>query len=75
LNNVLLATDKVGIKLKQHIGAPCDPLVKQGDRVIKGQVIGRPPVSNGKPAIGAPVHASVDGTVTAVSGGVIWIKR
>ena len=45
LNNELLATDKVGIKLKQHIGAPCDPLVKVGDRVAKGQVIGRPPVS------------------------------
>jgi Na+-translocating ferredoxin:NAD+ oxidoreductase RnfC subunit len=75
LNHDLLASDKVGIKLKQHIGAPCDPLVKVGDRVTKGQVIGRPPVSNGKAAMGAPVHASMDGTVTSISGGVIWIGR
>ncbi len=75
LNHELLATDKVGIKLKQHIGAPCDPMVKAGDRVVKGQVVGRPPVTNGKPAMGTPVHASVDGTVTAVSGGVVWIQR
>ena len=75
LNNDLLASDKVGIKLKQHIGAPCDPLVKAGDRVTKGQVIGRPPVANGKAAMGALVHASMDGTITSISGGVIWIGR
>ena len=71
----LLPTDKVGIKLKQHIGAPCEPMVSAGDRVNKGQVLGRPPVSNGKPAMGAPVHASIDGTVTSISGGVIWIQK
>jgi hypothetical protein len=43
--------------------------------VAKGQVIGRPPVANGKPAMGAAVHASLAGTVTALSGGVIWIQR
>ena len=48
---------------------------RPGDRVTKGQVVGRPPVTNGKPAMGAPVHASIDGTVTAVSGGVIWIQK
>ncbi len=71
----LLATNKVGIKLKQHIGAPCEPVVSTGDRVNKGQVIGRPPMNNGKPAMGAPVHASIDGTVTSISGGVIWIQK
>ena len=71
----LLATDKVGIKLKQHIGAPCEPVVAVDDRVGKGQVLGRPPVGNGKPALGAPVHASIDGTVTSISGGVIWIQK
>ena len=74
LKHELLATDKVGIKLKQHIGAACEPVVKAGDRVTKGQVVGRPPVADGKPALGAAVHASLDGTVTAVSGGVIWIQ-
>jgi Na+-translocating ferredoxin:NAD+ oxidoreductase RnfC subunit len=71
----LLSTDKVGIKLKQHIGAPCEPVVAVGERVNKGQVLGRPPLSNGKPAMGAPIHTSIDGTVTSISGGVIWITR
>jgi len=74
LRDELLQTAKVGIKLKQHVGAPCEPLVKAGDRVTKGQLVGRPPLVNGKPALGAPVHASLDGTVTSVSGGIIWIE-
>jgi Na+-translocating ferredoxin:NAD+ oxidoreductase RnfC subunit len=71
----LLETNKVGIKLKQHIGAPCEPAVAVGARVAKGQVLGRPPVANGKPALGAPVHASIDGTVTAIADGVVWIEK
>jgi Na+-translocating ferredoxin:NAD+ oxidoreductase RnfC subunit len=71
----LLETDRVGIKLKQHIGAPCEPVVTKGDQVSKGQVVGTRPVQNGKPALGAPVHASIDGTVIGISEGVIWIER
>ena len=41
----------------------------------KGQPIGRPPMANGKPALGAPVHASIDGTVTAIENGVVWIEK
>ncbi len=61
LRDTLLPADRVGVKLKQHLGAPCEPLVGVGQRVTKGQVIGRPPVTDGKPALGAPVHASIDG--------------
>jgi hypothetical protein len=43
--------------------------------VTEGQVIGRPPISNGKPALGAPVHASIDGVVTAIEDGVVWIGK
>jgi len=71
----LLETDRVGVKLKQHIGAPCEPVVAKGDRVSKGQVVGRRPVQNGKPALGAPVHASIDGTVVGIQDGVVWIER
>lgn len=70
-----LEADKVGIKLKQHLGAPCEPVVKEGERVKKGQMVGRPPVANGKPALGAPVHASIDGTVSEVTDGVVWIEK
>jgi hypothetical protein len=43
--------------------------------VTKGQAIGRPPMGNGKPALGAPVHASIAGAVAAIENGVVWIER
>jgi len=46
--------------MQQHIGAPCTPLVKVGDRVLRGQKIG-----DGE-GLCVPVHASVSGTVTAI---------
>jgi Na+-translocating ferredoxin:NAD+ oxidoreductase RnfC subunit len=46
-----------------------------GERVRKGQVLGRPPLTSGKPALGAPVHASIDGTVAAIAKGVVWIEN
>lgn len=70
-----LAARKVGIKLKQHLGAPCAAVVEVGSRVTKGQTVGRPPMSNGKPAMGAPVHASIDGVVTGIADGIIWIEN
>ena len=51
---------QVVIPLLQHIGAPCSPLVKVGDRVLRGQKIG-----DGE-GLCVPVHASVSGTVTAI---------
>jgi len=74
LRDELLETAKVGIKLKQHVGAPCEPVVKAGDRVTKGQVVGRVPQANGKPALGAPVHASINGVVQSIGDGIIWIQ-
>jgi Na+-translocating ferredoxin:NAD+ oxidoreductase RnfC subunit len=73
LDETLPATRRVGIKLKQHVGSPCEAVVKTGQKVAKGQEIGRPPVTDGKPALGAPVHASIDGTVEAIRDGVVWI--
>ena len=49
------------IPLVQHTGAPNEPLVKVGDRVKAGQMIG----STDK-FVSAPVHASLSGTVTAI---------
>ena len=75
LRDTLLPAVKVGIKLKQHIGAPCDAAVEVGRQVTKGQAVGRPPITNGKPALGAPVHASIDGVVTGIADGVVWIEK
>jgi hypothetical protein len=49
--------------------------VKVGQRVRKGEAVGRPAVQGGKPALGAAVHASIDGTVTAIADGVVWIEQ
>ncbi|MDR2650288.1 MAG: electron transport complex subunit RsxC [Clostridiales bacterium] len=45
----------------QHIGAPCEPAVSVGERVLLGQVIG----SAEKP-ISSPVHSSVSGIVKEI---------
>ena len=66
---------RVGIKLKQHVGAPCQPTVSVGQRVTVGTEVGRPPVIDGKPALGVPVHASIAGTVRSVESGVVWIEK
>ena len=51
---------QVVIPMAMHIGAPCKPVVAKGDAVKVGQLIG---VTTG---LGAPIHASVSGTVAAV---------
>ena len=52
---------KVVIPMSQHIGAPCEPLVKIVDNVKKYQKIGE-----AKGFISAPVHASISGKVIAI---------
>ncbi len=74
LRTSLLETAAVAIPLKQHVGAPCEPVIQLGQRVHKGQVIGRPPLTNGQPALGAPIHASIDGVVMAIADGIIRIN-
>lgn len=51
----------VTIPLSQHMGAPCEPLVKKGDTVTVGQKIGETDAF-----MSVPVHSSVSGTVTEV---------
>ena len=47
--------------LSQHIGAPAKPLVKKGDRVLRGQKI-----AEAAGLISANLHASASGTVKAI---------
>ncbi len=44
--------------MQQHLGAPCRPVVKVGDRVLRHQLIGEP-----GGFVSAPVYSSVSGTV------------
>ena len=50
----------VVIPMSMHFGAPCTPTVKVGDQVKVGQKIGE------FKGLGAPIHASVSGTVKAI---------
>ena len=60
---ILELPDKVAIPMIQHIGAPSTPLVKKGDKVLTGQLIGQ-----GVGFVSANIHSSVSGTVVDVDG-------
>ncbi len=53
---------KVVIPVRQHIGAPCTPVVQKGDAVKKGQVIAK-----AESFVSSNIHASISGTVVDVA--------
>ena len=59
----------VTIPLDSHIGQPATPTVREGDSVKRGDVIGTVEADK----LGCPVHASIDGRVSAVSSRTISI--
>lgn len=56
----------VEIPLRQHIGAPAEAVVKPGDTVRSGDLVGEIP-AHAPAGLGARVHASVNGVVEAVT--------
>lgn len=69
LKDVNFKPARVVIPLKQHIGMACEPLVKVGEPVRRGQPVGEIP--QGK--LGARVHASIDGVVVEQDGNRVVI--
>lgn len=67
----VIASERLGFALNKHVGAPAVPVVQAGEHVAAGQKIAD--IAVGK--LGACVHASVDGTVEAVEGNIIIIRR
>ncbi len=57
----IVPTAKVSVSLSQHVGIMCKPVVKVGEQVRMGQLIGDVPGG-----LGCPVHASVSGTVVQI---------
>lgn len=57
----LLPVGDLVYPLSQHIGAPANPVVAVGDRVLKGQKI-----AEAGGFVSAPIYASVSGTVKAI---------
>ncbi len=58
---VMPAPKMVALPMSQHIGAPCTPVVKAGDRVDVGQVIAKSDAF-----VSAPIHSSVSGIVKKI---------
>ncbi|RKZ29860.1 electron transport complex subunit RsxC [bacterium] len=58
---ILDAPEVAYIPLSQHIGAPAEPAVNKGDKVLVGQTIGSP-----KGFVSVPVHASIAGKVLKI---------
>ncbi|KAA1173731.1 electron transport complex subunit RsxC [Marinobacter salinexigens] len=54
--------ERLFLPLQQHIGAPAEPVVQVGDRVLKGQKIAD--ITNG---IGVPVHAPTSGVIENIA--------
>jgi len=54
--------EKVIVPLHQNIGAPCEAVVKRGDKVLTGQKIG-----DSDKFVNAPVHATISGEITGTA--------
>jgi predicted deacylase len=63
LSDEKVEAKEVRLPLVQHIGAPAQPVVKVGDVVQAGDLIGRIPEGT---VVGSNLHASISGTIFAV---------
>lgn len=66
-----LTCEKVKIPLKEYIGKEATAIVKEGDFVEKGQLIGI--IQEGE--LGSMVHTSITGVVTHVGDGILIEKE
>lgn len=58
---VMPPPDEITLPMTQHIGAPCVPCVKKGDRVYVGTK-----VADSAAYVSVPIHSSVSGTVKEI---------
>ena len=56
--------EEVVLPLSQHTGKPAKAIVKEGDRVERGDTI-----ATADGFVSSPVHASASGTVSAIGSG------
>ncbi len=69
--NIEIKPSSVWIALKQHIGAPSIPVFKIGDAVHQGELIASIPDG----ALGANIHASIEGTIREITDKYICISQ
>ena len=70
LSEDVLVPQTVRIYTRQHVGAPAAPCVGVGEHVAKGQLIGHISAE----ALGAAIHSSIDGVVSAVTHDYIEVR-
>ena len=70
LKDELVPAKQVKIKMSQHIGAPAVPVVKVGDSVTAGQVVGQ--AAEGK--LSVCIHASISGRIAEATDQFVIIK-
>ena len=58
---------QVEIKLRQHVGAPSQAIVKVGQQVLKGDLIAVIPDK----ALGANIHASISGVIKEITDSIV----
>lgn len=56
------------IELRQHVGAPCKPIVEVGETVKAGQLIAEPQ------GLGANIHSSVYGKVVDITDSTLFVE-
>ena len=66
-----IKTKRVTVMLNQNIGAPSVAIVKKGDKVSAGQLIGKAPEDK----LGVSLHSPVDGKVSVVNEKAIIIEK
>lgn len=71
LEDKLLPASSVRIMLRMGVGAPSVPVVSVGDKVRKNTLVAD--IAPGK--LGVKMHASISGTVTAVTDSYIEIRK
>jgi Na+-translocating ferredoxin:NAD+ oxidoreductase RnfC subunit len=69
-NSEKISINKVKIPLQQHIGKPAEAIVKKGELVVEGQMIGKIPDD----VLGANIHASINGKVSEVTSESLTIE-
>jgi Predicted NADH:ubiquinone oxidoreductase, subunit RnfC len=70
MHDEVVESKRVKILLGQHIGAPTKAIVKKGDTVVAGQLIGEP-----AEGLSTAIHASIAGKVKEVTEKYIMIQR
>lgn len=58
-----LCPARVTLLMSQHVGEPATPIVKPGQEVLRGDVVGEA----AEESVGARVHASIDGVVESAT--------